>query len=63
MLEHLVGHARVDADPEAVVHDAVGVRELADDPDLVGDTEIVEITGDRDARLAQLEAAVAQRAR
>ncbi|MBN9194747.1 MAG: AAA family ATPase [Microbacterium sp.] len=52
-----------DEDPELRAAMDAALLELADDPDLVGDTEIVEITGDRDARLAQLEAAVAQRAR
>lgn len=32
--------------------------DLVDEPDLVGDVRVVEITGDPAGRLAQLEAAV-----
>jgi predicted ATPase len=47
-----------DRDLREAMNDAL--LELADDPDLVADTTVVEITGDRATRLAQLEAAVAQ---
>jgi hypothetical protein len=50
-----------DEDPElrAAMDDAL--LELADDPDLVGDTTVVEITGDHATRLARLEEATAGR--
>lgn len=47
-----------DEDPELreAMNDAL--LDLADEPDLVGDATVVEITGDPAGRLAQLEAAV-----
>jgi hypothetical protein len=49
-----------DEDPE--LRDAMNdaLLELADDPDLVETTTIVEITGERTSRLGQLEAAIAR---
>ncbi|BDZ65405.1 AAA family ATPase [Agromyces mangrovi Wang et al. 2018] len=48
-----------DEDPElrAAMNDAL--LDLVDDPALVGDARVVEVSGDRDARLAALESAVA----
>ncbi len=50
-------HAEEDLELRAAMNDAL--LELADDPDLLGaDTRVVEIVGDRDARLIALDAAV-----
>ena len=48
-----------DEDPELRVAMDAALWELADDPDLVGDARVVEISGDRSARLERLEAVAA----
>lgn len=50
----------VPADEDIELRDAMNdaLLELADDPDLVGSAEVVEITGNRSSRLTQLETAV-----
>ncbi len=51
----------VPADEDRELRSAMdaALLELVDDPDLVADVEVVEITGSADERLEQLEAAVA----
>lgn len=54
----------VPADEDIELRNAMNdaLLDLADDPDLVGPVEIVEITGTRSSRLTQLETAVTHRA-
>ncbi|SFS03762.1 AAA domain-containing protein [Microbacterium sp. cf046] len=50
------------ADEDLELRDAMNdaLLELADDPDLVGNAAVVEITGDAEHRLEQLEATIAR---
>lgn len=51
---------RVGPDEDPALRDAMNdiLLELIDDPDLVGSTEVIEITGDPRARLERLEQAI-----
>ena len=42
IVQHFIRHSRIEPDPEAVIHDAVGVHELAGDAVVLAVFEIIE---------------------
>lgn len=57
----LGGDIRVPEDEDPELRDAMdsALLELSDDPDLLGDAQVIEVAGDPTTRLAQVEAAIA----
>jgi len=57
----LGGDIRVPEDEDPELREAMddALLELSDDPDLLGGTRVIEVTGDPNSRLAQVESAIA----